>query len=105
MMTSYKAGVLRPELIQLKDALSKGLTFIQQEPTTRKKRWWEIGQVSETDPVVIGLMSKVVEKRLEAMIEMCDHAVENQHVLYLDESDLMFISQLKVLREAVKHER
>lgn len=105
MMTSYKAGVLRPELIQLKDSLRKGLTFIQQEPATRKKRWWESSQPDDTDPVVVGLMSKIVEKRLEAMIEMCDHAVENQHVLYLDESDLMFINQLKVLKEAVKHER
>ena len=104
MMTSYKAGVLRPELIRLKDALSVGLTFVQQEVAPRKKRWWESSQPDDTDPVVVGLMSKVVEKRLEAMIEMCDHAVEHQHVLYLDESDLMFINQLRVLQEAIKHE-
>ena len=104
MMTSYKAGVLRPELIRLKDVLSKGLTFVREvSEQPRKKRWWESAQTDDTDPVVVQMMSTVVQKRLDAMIEMCDHAVEEQHVLYLDESDLMFISQLRVLQEAVKH--
>ena len=104
MMTSYKAGVLRPELIRLKDVLSKGLTFVRQaSDPPRKKRWWEIGTTESTDPIVVSLMSLVVEKKLEAMIEMCDHAVENQHVLYLNEEDLMFMKQLRVLEEAVKN--
>ena len=104
-MTSYKAGVLRPELIRLKDALSKGLTFVQKlSDNPPKKRWWESSRANP-EPLVVSVMSHVVEKKLEAMIEMCDHAVEHQHVLYLDAEDLMFINQLKVLEETIKGER
>jgi len=102
-MTSYKAGVLRPELIRLKDVLSKGLTFVRQvSDPPPKKSWWSISATERTDPIVVSMMSLVVEKKLEAMIEMCDHAVEGQHVLYLDTEDLMFMKQLRVLEEAVK---
>ena len=106
MMTSYKAGVLRPELIRLKDVLGKGLTIVQKvtEPS-RKKSWWSTGATESPDPIVVSMMSQVVEKKLEAMIEMCDHAVEHQHVLYLDAEDLMFVKQLRVLEEAIKSER
>jgi len=107
MMTSYKAGVLRPELIRLRGVLSKGTKTayeVIEVKEKRKKRWWESSVEKEDLPSMdsFNFLSSVLDKKLEAMISMCDHAVEEQHALYLDSEDIMFINQLKSLEEMVK---
>ena len=111
MFTSYKAGVLRPELIRLRDlyvsSRAKAIEKIKHkvmEVKPTKKHWWsgatyelpDMRGLSETAELLHDI-GKAVEARLDAMIDMCDHAFNESHVLYLDHDDLLLVKQLRDL--------
>lgn len=107
MFTAYKPGVLRPELIRLKAVFAKGVscakTVIENQPV-KKASWFSGARKPEVDTITFSMLSEVMEQKLTAMIALCDHAFETEHVLYLDEEDLMYMDQLRGLEKFLKEE-
>lgn len=104
MFTAYKPGVLRPELIRLKTAFAKGVSCakVVLENKPKKSKWFGSGKEPDMNELSFSMLSEVMEARLNAMIELCDHAFETEHVLYLDQEDLMYMEQLRGLEKFLK---
>lgn len=103
MMMEYKPGILRPQLIRLRDSLGPGITFFQkagEEVNEHQSRGF-LGlfskKVEKVDTITYSIMSHAMLQRIDSMITVCDMAVENGCPIFVDSDDLMFIEQLKKL--------